>query len=344
VAVEKTRDGRWGRPLTDDVRAGHLWRPLRKLYRKAKDARQRGMAEEMLGKQRAGLPSNGQAASFATMPTRTYSPNANPMFGHPQRPEITRAPLSRAQLQRFTQGPTFGEMPLDKHQLLKSPRLLETADGLEVDPIDTVGTSTANGGDSNGHSQAQELNGASLRRDMAYGQVDPQQQQNYAQGTRTSNMNSQMFNPTAKRDTSWVAGGPQFVHNLNSVDFASEPGTTAMDLSGIVAPSTSASAGPNYEPMMRMDSIDSQGYPDLNDPNGLMDTSTGDVNWENWDELVRQFGMDVDTTFDRRPGDPTFDVGPVQDSDATMWNMAPTGNAMQTNSRMGMGMGGTEWY
>ncbi|EMC99905.1 hypothetical protein BAUCODRAFT_63686, partial [Baudoinia panamericana UAMH 10762] len=43
TAIEKTRDGRWGRPF-DGARASQLWRPLRKLYRKAKDARQRGLA------------------------------------------------------------------------------------------------------------------------------------------------------------------------------------------------------------------------------------------------------------------------------------------------------------
>jgi hypothetical protein len=122
LAVEQTREGRWGEGTSEDDSRGHLWRPLRKLYLKAKDARKRGLQEELLVKHRA----SGVTA------TRTYSPNANPMFGHPKIPTVVRAPLSQAQLQRFTQGPVYGQRPLDSHELLKSPRLA-LAGGVDAD-------------------------------------------------------------------------------------------------------------------------------------------------------------------------------------------------------------------
>jgi hypothetical protein len=84
VAIESTREGRWDDRMSEANSRGHLWRPLQKLYRKAKDARKRGLQEEQLVKHRV----TGAA------PTRTYSPNANPMFGHPKIPTVVRAGFS----------------------------------------------------------------------------------------------------------------------------------------------------------------------------------------------------------------------------------------------------------
>ena len=132
----------------------------------------------------------------------------------------------------------------------------------------------------------------------------------------------------------WGAGPQypqQFVGAPHTSDFNNPP-STSMDLSGMPAHDPRA-------PHMRMDSVDSTSGFDF-DP-GIIDTS--DVNWQNWDELVRQFGMDVDTTFDRRPGDMDLDAGCTNGG----WNMAPPGggnNPVQANLRMGMGMGGGDWF
>jgi len=304
IAVEKTRDGRWGRPLTDDNRAGHLWRPLKKLYRKAKDARQRGIAEEMRTKQGVMVTAaNGQPVIIGgTQPSRTYSPNANSMFGHPTRPTMTRAPLSQAQLQRFTEGPTYGVVPLDKHELLKSPKILQDTSGAEVDPMETAG----------------------LNNEPAMGQtyypndLPPSQPQQHPQ---------QPFTDASQQPPyAWMPTAPPFDPN-------------------VAFPPPGDPNNINFPPM-RMDSIDSNGLPDFSmDP----DISTGDLNWDNFDELVRQYGMDMDTTFDRRPGNLSYAEGGQVDQDpsVTVWNQAqlpPQGNAMQQNLRMGMGMGGGDWF
>ncbi|KAK5122667.1 hypothetical protein LTR85_003930 [Meristemomyces frigidus] len=301
VAVEKTRHGRWGEPLLEDSPvAGHLWRPLKKLYRKAKEAHQRGLQENQ---------ASPAAQWNIDPPSRRYSPNANPMFGLPQRPQVTRAPLSQAQLQRFTQGPTFGQMPLDKHELLKSPKLSETFIGVEVDPMDTAG-----------------LDGGAGQQPLP--QFD---------GRMFSNTAGQpMYAPTATT-RSGLGPGPGFGRNFmaetGNIDFGLSPDDSGA-IPNPMVPSNmvpASSAPPNGLPP-RMDSIDSTF--DL-DPN-VMDTS-GELNWENWDQLVRQFGMDVDRTFDIRAGTGAVDGWTGQ---APSWDVAPAGQ----NLMMGMGMGGGDWF
>ncbi|KAK3650945.1 hypothetical protein LTR56_005996 [Elasticomyces elasticus] len=319
VAVEKTRDGRWGKPLTSETNAGssHLWRPLRKLYRKAREARQRGLAEEMLAKHGANGPH---------MLARTYSPNANPMFGNPKRPLVTRAPLSAAQVQRFAQGPSYGEMPMDKHEWLKSPKLLqkvEPNDDIEIlDSSKLPRAATATAEQPVAGSQTSAFDGTFST-------------PLHAPRARTTTTDSTaQFMPPQEPAISWGKnlqyGQPMhsngFTYATNGAPQLGELGSTAMDLSGMS----------QVNDPSRMGSLDSSGF-DF-DP-AMMDTS-GDVNWQNWDELVRQFGMDVDTTFDRRPGDTGIDGLP----DDT-WNMAPP-NPVQNNLRMGMGMGGGggDWF
>ncbi|KAK4554186.1 hypothetical protein LTR86_008713 [Recurvomyces mirabilis] len=334
VAVEKTRDCRWGRALDEDVRAGHLWRPLKKLYRKAKEARRAGIAEEMLRQQNGG--------SGGPQLTRTYSPNTNPMFGgHPKRPTVTRAPLSNAQVQRFVQGPVYGEVPLDKHEMLKSPRLSETVGGSEVDPMDMMGVSNDLGQPGMGQQSG------------SYGVA--------GYGMPRQNIPA----PTAMRNNNALNGLPPFANNFvnttanidynfplqNCNNLNQLPMTNAMDL-------TNPSAQIN---ILRMDSVDSNNPNATNGYDPTLDASmldaSGEVNWENWDEMVRQFGMDIDTTFDRRPGD--LEGAGLGDG-AAQWNMAPgvgvnggmgmNGggqiNPVQGNLRMatGMGMGGGGWF
>lgn len=322
LAIEQTRGGRWGEGMSEDDSRGHLWRPLRKLYLKAKDARKRGLQEEQLVKHRA---------SGATA-TRTYSPNANPMFGHPKIPTVVRAPLSQAQLQRFTQGPVYGQRPIDSHELLKSPRL-SLAGGAEVDPMDIVATETLAPVPEASRSVYNHSSRASVSSTAALAQRNavlarPQAQHanfvnNHANGM--GNMRPEF------RDV--------FTHPANTVDYSnvdpqnghsSHIGTTpgpvvfSANTTNSTFPSNS---GPAPSNQVRVSSMDSNFDP-------AMDTSA-DLDWESWDQLVRQFGMDVD-------GDEK-----IEGQDSTNWDFMGTGSTPATgqqNYRMGPGMSGGDWF
>ncbi|KAK4504211.1 hypothetical protein PRZ48_005127 [Zasmidium cellare] len=285
VAVEKTRDGRWGDPNNPEYegRSGHLWRPLKKLYKKAKEARQKGLQEEQVSK---GLLPNP--------PTRTYSPNENPMFGNPHRPRMTRAPLSSAQLQRFTEGPSYGKAPLDKHELLRSPKLSEAGTD---DPMETAGLSS-----DILHEPPAQTNGQSF-------------------GSSMNNMSFSMPGNIAAPRPQPLQPPPGFGQNFLSgtdINFGDTP-----DLLNHQNPNM------GNDQSMRINSIDSLD----NDVNNIMDTS-GDLNWESWDQLVRQFGMDVDS-------------GAVPMGSTTNWdgqNFEMGNNTSAQNLRMGMGMGMNDWF
>ncbi|KAI7230836.1 hypothetical protein KC365_g7471, partial [Hortaea werneckii] len=285
VAVEKSRDGRWGDALADDIRAGHLWRPLKKIYRKAKEARLRGLQEEHAAK--------------APALTRRYSPNANPMFGHPRRPQVTRAPLSAAQVQRFMQGPTYGQMPLDKHVLLKSPKISEAVGSAETDPMDTAGLES-----SIGNTQPKEMS-QQHSLPLQFDGVGP------VSGSHPS------FVPGADGNVDPTVTSSLFP-SANNVAFGTSPSASKN------FPTTSASNS-----MPRLDSIDSNFELDPS----IMDTS-GQMNWENWDQLVRQFGMDVDQTFDIRA-----DTAP-----ANGWSNEDMNMMSMNGFNSKMGMGGSDWF
>ncbi|CAK3762626.1 transcriptional regulatory [Lecanosticta acicola] len=285
AAVEKTRDGTWVVSVTEEAGVGHLWRPLKKLYRKAKEARQRGLLEEQMAMNPASNP-----------PNRTYSPNENPMFGHPARPRMTRAPLSSAQLKRFTEGPEFGKAPLDKHELLRSPKLSDTT---TQDPMDTAGLT-----------------------DDILQQPQPQPQEidrNFIAEQQSQPMNGMQ------------SSSAQSVATPQALNPAPGFGQNFLTQSGNIHFNDFPSHGSGMQPStngMRMNSMDSLD----NDLGSVMDTS-GDLNWENWDQLVRQFGMDVDSGVG-------MSTGPT-----TNWNGAnlEVGTSGQ-NLRMGMGMGGGDWF
>lgn len=315
TAVESTRDGRWGERMSENDSRGQLWRPLKKLYNKAKDARRRGLQEEQLLKHRV----SGAA------PTRTYSPNANPMFGHPKLPTMVRAPLSQAQLQRFTQGPVYGQRPIDSHELLKSPRL-PLAGGVEIDPMDIV--------------QPDAL--ASIpeegRHHTPRGSISSTS--NFAQ------RNGQPVRPQAQQPSGLSNARTEFGEAFNrpipsvdytTIDLTHPCGSNGTPGNGNVVFSANQNnnfpnhaAGPSNS--TRVSSIDSNFDPS-------MDT-TGDLDWENWDQLVRQFGMDVDL--------PKCEQG----LDGNNWDSfggLPPGNGQtpatgQQNYRMGSGVGGGDWF
>lgn len=325
VAVESTREGRWGDRMSDGGGRGHLWRPLKKLYSKAKDARRRGLQEEQLIKHRV----SGNA------PTRTYSPNANPMFGHPKIPTVVRAPLSQAQLQRFTQGPVYGQRPIDSHELLKSPRLPLAAGIAEIDPMDIVGADGLTSIPEEGRS--------------VYGQGHGHAARGSVSSTAAfSHRNTQIARPQAQHPNQSANGmcnarpefGEVFTRNGSIVDYSNvdvnrssssnTPGSNPMVSSANPAnggfPVNVTTASASQDPM-RVLSIDSNFDP-------AMDTS-GDLDWESWDQLVRQFGMDVDA------GDG------AEGLDTTNWEFMGDGStpaAGQQNYRMGQGVSGGDWF
>ncbi|KXT05690.1 hypothetical protein AC578_5631 [Pseudocercospora eumusae] len=305
-AVDRTVDGRWSLNLQDETNVGHLWRPLKKLYRKAKDARARGLQEQQLVQQRNSNP-----------PSRTYSPNANPMFGHPNRPRMTRAPLSAAQVQRFHQGPAFGQAPIDKHELLRSPRL-SVASG--EDPMETTGAGL------NPDLLNQTLQ-SELDQSMANKQTTNQDILNEAGTFAFPAPNQAIAAPKAQNGMGPpMQFAPSFLGQPSNLDFSSMP----LDATnGQIAQPTGS--GDISDVPLRMDSMDSLD-PSLDN---IMDTS-GDLNWENWDQLVRQFGMDFDSGTN----------GAAMNWNAPNWENSNGnyGGSSGANLRMGMGMGGGDWF
>ena len=298
-AVEKTRDGRWGMHISEDSRAGHLWRPLKKLYRKAKEARQRGIQEEALAKQNPTLA-----------PQRTYSPNLNPMFEQRARSPMTRAPLSNAQIQRFTSGPSpsFGQAPTDKHELFLSPKPSDSSGRSDIDPAEAPNAQR--------NPQPEDF----------CPQMIPQSRQNpaFAGFNGLSNIPKAPSQQAFSQPQPDPMIGPNFFTSTNAnqmggaadIDFSNMP-TTTFDIPATTAPN-------------RMDSVDSTNFEMSDLDMSVMDTS-GDLNWENWDQLVKQFGMDVDGA----PGG-----GVATDWAGGNWDMLNNG----ANLRMGMGMGGGDWF
>jgi hypothetical protein len=223
LAVEQTREKRpWGEGSAEDDSRGHLWRPLRKLYLKAKDARKRGLQEEQLIKHRA---------SGATA-TRTYSPNANPMFGHPKIPTVVRAPLSQAQLQRFTQGPVYGQRPLDSHELLKSPRLA-LAGGADVDSMDIVPPESL----ASIPEDTRGMYGHTPRASVSSASAFPQRNAPLArpQAQQPNFVNNDSHNPLCNQQPVF---GDAFTQPARTIDYSN------VDLANGHVPKTSASANP----------------------------------------------------------------------------------------------------
>jgi hypothetical protein len=321
LAVEQTREGRWGEGTSEDDSRGHLWRPLRKLYLKAKDARKRGLQEELLAKHRA----SGVTA------TRTYSPNANPMFGHPKIPTVVRAPLSQAQLQRFTQGPVYGQRPLDSHELLKSPRLALAGgvdDTMDIVPPESLASIPEGTRGTYGHAGRASVSSTSAFSQRNVPLARPQAQH----PSFTNNDPKLLCNPQP-------VFGDAFTRPANMVDYSNvdlqkgngsklsscpEPVVFSANTSNVAFANNSA---PAPSSQMRVPSIDSNFDP-------AMDTSA-DLDWDSWDQLVRQFGMDVDG------GER------VEGQDPANWDFLGNGQTPGTGQqsyRMGPSMSGGDWF
>lgn len=320
VAVEKTRQGRWTDGPSDDLRASHLWRPLKKLHRKAKDARARGLQEEQLAASRAGVG--------GTPPARTYSPNANPMFGHPRRPQMVRAPLSQAQLQRFTQGPVYGRQPIDSHELLKSPRLADMIGSpAGAKATDNLSSSTAfdldrrpNGSGMGGFPERGRFDAAATGRIAAPLASAPPGMGHFDFIRSTSQIDFSGIDLQSENRENIMSGSGRIPNNHND-NSQSLSRRTAVNPNA--APTNVPASSGSSPDAARVNSLDS----------GKLDSSmdtTGDLNWESWDQLVRQFGMDVDG-------------GPAQESAGGGW-AGPDWDGLGNQQGMRMGMGGGDWF
>lgn len=206
---------------------------------------------------------------------------------------------------------------MDRHEWLKSPKLPSTGQ----DDVEAMSTS--------------DLPCATMTTDsrpaMSGSQTPTCDGQSSAplHAPNATTMSRPLEQPGFKN--TWMNNGAQHGQSASNggvgytTDQSSNAASSAMDLSGM--------AGPDLRLPDQMGPMESTGFDfDL----GIMDT-TGEVSWQNWDELVRQFGMDVDTTFDRRPSDVGIDGMPEAG-----WTAAP--NSAQANLRMGMGMGGGDWF
>lgn len=293
-AVDRTLDGRSG--LHAETGVGHLWRPLTKLYRKAKQARAQGIQREQLARQRSG-----------SVPMRHYSPNANPMFGHPSRPVVTRAPLSFAQLQRLHQGPTFGRTPLDKHELLSSPDLND------------VGKSRS-AADTNTHMLNQVHQ---PKPNTTTPLTDTSTSVNTAALAAPLPRTAPPHNVASSRNF----GDPMSTMNFDEVTADPFTTTSSMEVTANVEQTSSAANGST-----RVNSFETMD----NDLSNV--DSSGNMDWENWDQLVRQFGMDMDS------GAVDVDLTGAN-WDGADWDMTTgTTGSSNANSKTGFGISGPEWF
>ncbi|KJX92284.1 hypothetical protein TI39_contig5877g00001 [Zymoseptoria brevis] len=238
AAVENTRNASWGENAAENLNTGHLWRPLKKLYRKAQNARREAMLLE-----------TAQAPGMAA--TRTYTPNANPMFEHANKPTMTRAPLSAAQLKRFSSGPTFGQAPLDKHELLRSPK----ESNVELEDLMDVTSLSANMLQES--ADMRDIHNASAKFPLT---------------------------PAGGQPTKASYGDPSTAYGSTGLSFDDLSQASGTGQGSIPTSDVQAGSAMNFD----------------NDFS-IMDTS-GDLNWENWDQLVRQFGTEVESTLIPPPG------------------------------------------
>jgi hypothetical protein len=253
TAVEKTRDARWGSEVPEDTNSSQLWRPLKRIYRKAREVHQRGQQDTMPKQVRA-----------AAQPMRTYSPNPNPMFGPASRPRITRAPLSQAQLQRFSDGPP--STPRDPTINTELPLTSQ------FDPMTTQYTSSA-------YLPAQSTPSTLQQNPLTQTYLTSNPQVGATNLQQPNNFFSQTSPPTAAAPSTFYPGFPS--NPAPSLVMPNQIPSFLQPQLGQMPGSYNTNAGSAA-------AVPEPGTPEFD----FMDTS-GDVDWANWEQLVRQYGMDI---------------------------------------------------
>ena len=242
AAIEKTRDGRWSTDASTNSPAGHLWRPLKKLYRKAKEARQRAMSEDALETQRAAM--------FGPV-YHKYSLDPANRFQRQEFSQTATPPPDRAKLIRLDQSPSYGQVP-QKHIL-------------GISDLQPLAAST------------QPTTASPLRRSFDQASL----MNDNLLSSSPAMANSKLPNLSAQSPSDEIG------------DFGIDPtaATTTLPISSSsFTDSNQMSFFPNNT--TGLDNLTPDESTDL-DMSAIMDNS-GNLDWQSWDQLVRQFGMDID--------------------------------------------------
>lgn len=315
LAVEKSRDGRWAE-LTGGHRNGHLWRPLDRVIAKARVARNKALMED----QAARVNSAHQAAVESVGMGSTPPPAAGSTA---PRPRFVRAPLSAAQLQRFMSPPTYGTQPIDSTNLMRSPKLEDTIlldDNMDISTLlpELVEQSPPDEESTKYLLTHEILDQQRLEAQSRFAQLNVA---NAAFGT--TGPSPLGFGPFGAADLGGGTNNP-FLSN-GSGRSTSMGQSQAQSTAGSPPAAFNFGGGPIGNVKNMTSAMNKSGAP-VNGRNqsslSPLEGTPDDIDWSNWDDLVRQFGMDVDQTGGAG-------VGGVGNGD---WNGPSWGN--------GMGMGG----
>lgn len=305
TAIEKTKDGRWSTHKTAGLRAGQLWRPIDKLYRKARDSRQRAVQAETL--QQTVLSPDGARRSLKE---------------HVQRPTMVRAPLSQAQLDRIADGPLFGKMPIDKHELFRS------LSGLGVttsdQSIDKALAMTGTNADMPQFTDQPSCEAIRMQ-PQSYPKATFESGQLYDNLTRTVS-SQQAYPPSipidsdpqayfANANAAWTGGASRIGRN-DPHKAVHLPSFNPID--GNIWPNQ-----PWQTNMMDLYSTNGNNI-DISSLNNV-----GEVDWQNWDQLVQPMGMGMDV-------DSGAGVGVAADWAGVNWETIVDGQ----NQNLSIGMNG----
>lgn len=380
IAVDKTRDGRWGMHSTTDSPAGHLWRPLKKLYRKAAEARQRGLQNQR-SKPQPNIPSRNVTPTSKAKMGQTGAPMTNNP-SHLQPPSQAQAQATAPAAHQSNNSP-LGRLPADNYEFFRNSTM---STGVAVDDNpDAMDTSrqrpNARMQPSPPHNTAPNNN---LNTNLPNAYLPQQQQQQ-----QPPNL------PHQPPPTPVAPLAPQFSPNpfymnhnphpmartnpSNHMDFHPTPNNHPPNLPNFgtahVPPHQQhpppLTAGPNNpgpnDPNVHLNTYNpwspTGGGPDTGlTPSSssadlsAMDTS-GDLNWESWDQLVRQFGTNVDQRSLSGGGAGFANDGGGGGGGVGAWGGGVGGGAAGggavpnwemlangTNLRLGMGMGGGDWF
>lgn len=281
VAVDKAREEHWGE-MSDGSRNGHLWKPLMRLFNKAKAARTQALRSDV-------RHSDGQMQQMSGL-TAEEAIEASRLRSH-----ITRAPLSAAQLSRYRVAPSYGTQPINSTELMKSPRVEQTIP--EDDPMDI----------------------SILLPDVADSTVPPQlDQRDLDQISRAGQANAQ--------NAAFGTSAP--TSQLDSGSF----GAAGMSRSSLRSPHAGTSTQRSFStPTSRSQSLNNTKTTAKNvTPTGFSppEDRSGEVDLSDWDQLMRQFSMDVD-----------------QPSGAAQLGTWPQNlGSMGPGSAPGFGMGSGDWF
>ncbi|GAB7350167.1 hypothetical protein MBLNU459_g0832t1 [Dothideomycetes sp. NU459] len=276
MAVEKVREDHWGE-MSPGSNNGHLWKPLMRLFAKAKAARAQALQEDA-----------AQRTSGIIVHETTQASS--------RRPHITRAPLSAAQISRFMVAPSYGSQPINSTELMKSPRVEQTVP--QDDPMD-ISTLLP---DVSNDTVSPQLHQSDLNQQSRAALVDVQKAA-FGTSTSTTHLDFGRFGGTEMARTSF---SPSNLADANQREY----------------PTSSLNSQPVNDMPPNTSNVASTGFSSTED-------GSGDVDWTDWDQLMRQFGMDIDQA---------GVTGQASNLSGQTWGTMGSGLAP------GFGMGTGDWF